>query len=300
MTLVVAVGLAVVGLAAPSSAHHNTITGYVACRTGGGWDVTWRVVNSEQRTETITASSRPSVVPVGTVLGHNEAKIFAEAVTTKPGSAVTLTLSARWSNGVTQTSSGSIPASSFADTCSTKKVSEPTVPVVDDCGPGNAHYGTVPSGPWTSVVNPDGSLTITADQGHVFTTGTTVITLPAPTDTQQPCPVSPPEVLPAEVRVVKAGAKHLDKCGRASDLLKVSKRAGVVYTVNGKVIRQGVWLHARTLKAVNARTPRSYRVTVRAQAADATYLLEGKQVWRMTFSTKRCAKAPEVAPHTGS
>jgi hypothetical protein len=61
-----------------------------------------------------------------------------------------------------------------------------------------------------------------------------------------------------------------------------------------------VWLHARTLKAVNARTPRSYRVTVRAQAADATYLLEGKQVWRMTFSTKRCAKAPEVAPHTGS
>ena len=141
---------AVVGLAAPSSAHHNTITGYVACRTGGGWDVTWRVVNSEQRTETITASSRPSVVPVGTVLGHNEAKIFAEAVMTKPVSAVTLTLSARWSNGVTQTSSGSIPASSFADKCSTKKVSAPTVPVVDDCGPGNAHYGTVPAGPWTS------------------------------------------------------------------------------------------------------------------------------------------------------
>ena len=63
---------------------------------------------------------------------------------------------------------------------------------------------------------------------------------------------------------------------RAGDLLKVSKRAGVVYTVNGKVIRQGVWLHARTLKAVDARaaraarTARTYRVTVRAQSADAT------------------------------
>ncbi len=90
--------------------------------------------------------------------------------------------------------------------------------MIDDCGPGNAHYGTVPSGPWTSVVNPDGSLTITANPGHSFGNGQTAITLPTPTDTQQPCPVSPPEVLPAEVRVVKAKAKQLDKCGRASDL----------------------------------------------------------------------------------
>ena len=135
---------------------------------------------------------------------------------------------------------------------------------------------------------------------HAFGNGQTVITLPAPTDTDQPCPVSPPEVLPAEVRVVKANAKHLDKCGRASDLLKVAKRAGVVYKVNGTVLRQGVWLKARTLKAVNARAARSYRVTVRAESADATYRLRGKQVWRMTFSTKPCAKAPEIAPHTGS
>ena len=107
-------------------------------------------------------------------------------------------------------------------------------------------------------------------------------------------------MLPAEVRVVKAKAKHLDKCGRASDLFKVSKRSGVVYKVDGQVIRQGVWLKARTLKGIGAKVARSYTITVRAQSADATYRLEGKQVWRMTFSTRPCAKAPEIAPHTGS
>jgi hypothetical protein len=367
LTLVVALGFAIVGLAAPSSAHHNTITGSVTCRTGGGWDVTWQVVNSEQRTEQITASNRPSAVPVGTTLTSWQTRSFKESVTTKPTSTVTLTLSARWSNGVTQTNSGSIPVSSFSDNCNTTKVVAPTVPViddcgpgnarfgtvpsgpwtsvlnpngsltitanpgyvfttgqtvityprptdsnqpcvaaapqvpvVDDCGPGNAHYGTVPSGPWTSVLNPDGSLTITANPGHSFGNGQSVITLPVPTDTQQPCPVSPPEVLPAEVRVVKAQAKHIDKCGRASDLFKVSKRAGVVYKVNGKVVRQGVWLKARTLKGLGAKVARSYTVTVRAESADATYRLRGKQVWRMTFSTKPCAKAPEISPHTGS
>ena len=367
MTLVVAVGFAVVGLAAPSSAHHNTITGSVSSRTAGGWDVTWEVVNSEQRTERITASNRPQAVPVGTTFRWEETRTFTEAVTSRPTSDVTLTLSAQWSNGVTQTNSGTIPVAAFSEDCATTRVEAPEVPVVDDCGPGNAHYGAVPSGPWTSVLNSDGSLTITADEGHVFTNGQTVltypvptdsnepcvesapevpviddcgpgnahygtvpsgpwtsvlnpngsltitanpghsfgngqtvITLPVPTDTQQPCPVSPPEVLPAEVRVVKAKAKQIDKCGTRSDLFKVSKRAGVVYTVNGTVLHQGVWLKARTLKRVDAKGKRPYSVTVRAQSADATYRLEGKQVWRLSFSTKPCAKAPEIAPHTGS
>lgn len=365
LTLAVAVGFAVVGLAAPSSAHHNTITGSVSCRVGGGWDVTWRVVNSEDRSEQITSSNRPSAVPTGTWLGRYETKVFTEAITTKPSSTVTLTLDARWTNGVTQTNSGYISKSSFDDNCNTTKVTAPTVPVVDECGPGNAHYGTVPTGPWTSVLNPNGTLTITANQGYVFSNGQTSITYPAPTDSNQPCvtgaptvpvvdecgpgnahygtvPTGPwtsvlnpdgtltitanpghafgngqtvitlpvptdsnqacaePEVLPAQVKVVKAMAKHIDKCGRASDLFKVSKRPGVVYTVNGTVVRQGVWLKARTLKGIGARVARPYTITVRARSADATYRLEGRQSWRMTFSTKPCAKAPEVAPHTGS
>ena len=84
MTLVVAVGFAVVGIAGAASAHHNTITGTVTCKTGGGWTVAWDVVNSENLTETITASNRTWVVPVGTSLSQHQKRTFTENVTTTP------------------------------------------------------------------------------------------------------------------------------------------------------------------------------------------------------------------------
>jgi hypothetical protein len=303
VTLVLAVGFAVVGIAGAASAHHNTISGTVTCATNGGWSVTWRVVNSERINETVTASNRTSAVPVGTTFGPSQVRTFTETVTSKPGSPLTLTLSAKWTNGNTATNSGSIPVTSFADDCDVKTVAAPEVPVVDDCGPGNAHFGQVPAGPWTSTLNSDGSLTVTAQQGYSFPNGQTSVTYPAPTDSNQPCPVTtppatppatppvatPPEVLPAQVRVVTARARQIDKCGRASDLFKVAKRSGVVYKARGKVLREGVWIRSRTRS-----------VTVRARAAGATYQLKGKHVWRMTFTRKPCAQAPEVAPHTGS
>jgi hypothetical protein len=298
MTLVVAVGFAVVGIAGAASAHHNTITGTVTCATEGGWAVSWDVVNSEGISETITASNRAHVVPVGTTLTAKQKKTFTETVTTKPGSPLTLTLSAKWSNNTTQTNSGSIPVSDFKDACNFTVVEPPTVPVVDECGPGNAHYGQVPSGPWTPTVNADGSLTVTANPGHQFPDGQASITYPVPADSNQPCPtppvvtppvVTPPEVLPAQVRVVSANARQIDKCGRQSDLFKVARRHGVVYKVDGKVVRQGAWIKART------RT-----VVVRALPADASFRLRGKHVWRMTFSSKPCAQAPQVAPDTGA
>ncbi len=379
--LVMAVSFAVVGIAAPSSAHHNTITGSVTCATGGGWAVTWTVVNSETVTETITRSNR-SVVPVGTTLTSRQVRTFSETITTRPTTDVTLELAARWDNGNTNTSRGTIPAVMFTVNC----VQPPTVPVIDDCGPGNARYGQVPTGPWTVTFNPDRSLTVRANAGHQFPNGQTVLTFPVPADSNQPCPVPvqflvtsvpviddcgpgnarygqiptgpwtvtinpdrsltvranaghqfpngqtvltfpapvdsnqpcpvvtppvvtppvvtppvvtppvvtppvvrPPEVLPAQVRLVKAEARSIDKCGRSSDLFKVAKRSGVVYTSAGKVLRQGVWIKARTGS-----------VTVRAQAADSTVQLQGKQVWKMSFSNKACAQAPQIAPNTGS
>lgn len=303
VTLVLAVGFAVVGVAGAASAHHNTITGTVTCKTGGGWSVAWKVVNSEQITETITASNRTNVVPVGTQLTAAQTRTFTETVTTKPTAPLKLELSARWSNGTTATNSGSIPVSSFADGCNVTTVDAPSIPVVDECGPGNAHYGQVPSGPWTSTTNPDGSVTVTATPGHQFPGGQTSITYPAPADSNQPCPtppvveppvvtppvVTPPEVLPAEVRAVKPRARKIDKCGTRSDLYKVVKRSGVVYKSNGKVLRQGVWLKANGPKVV-----------VRAVAADDTFRIQGKRVWRMTFKTRRCAGAPQIAPNTGA
>ena len=65
----------------------------------------------------------------------------------------------------------------------------PTVPVNDPCGPGNAVYGTVPSGDYTYVLNQDGSITFTANAGFVFTGGLAVVNLPTPVDTNVACPV---------------------------------------------------------------------------------------------------------------
>ena len=244
LTLTLAAGFAVVGSAGAASAWDNTVSGTVECATGGGWAVTWQVVNSEPNTETITESNRPAAVAVGTTLDESETRTFTETITTKPTADVTLTLSAEWDTGDTSTDSGTVPLSSFSDNC-----------------------------------------VVTAPPPPVVTTPPPVVTPPA----VAPPVVAPPEVLPAEVRVVTAKARHIDKCGRTSDMYKVAKRSGVVYRAGGKVLREGRWLKA---------TRRT--VTVRAKAADATFRLTGKSVWRMSFSNKPCAQAPELAPDTGA
>ena len=362
VTLLVAVTFAVVGLAAPSSAHHNTISGHVSCRDGGGWDVTWRVTNSEYRWETIIESDRPSVVPVGTQLSPRADRWFSEVVTTKPTSSPTMTLKARWSNGVTARNWGSIPVSDFADGCDVRTVKAPTIPVVDECGPGNAHYGDVPTGPWsvvrnadgsvvvtasegyvfpggktsityappkdsnqpcpvtevavptvpvvdecgpgnahfglvptgpwTTVLNPDGSLTLTATEGHAFPGGLVSVTLTAPADSNEACPTdttsSETEVLPAELRLVRAKVRRIDKCGRRADTYKVGRRSGVEYRVRGRVLQEGRWLRAR-----------SRTMIVRAHSTDETVALKGRRVWKMEFTNRRCAAPPDVSPDTG-
>jgi hypothetical protein len=260
VTLALAVGFAVVGVAGSASAWDNTISGTVACASGGGWTVTWRVVNSEREAERITASNRQAAVAVGTTLEASETRTFTETITSdtttatatvrrapsaKPTSDVTLTLSAEWDTGDTSTDSGTIPVSSFSDDCVVTTVPPP--PVVTPPPP---------------VVTPP------------------VVAPPV---------VVPPEVLPAEVRVVTAKARHIDKCGRSGDMYKVSRRPGVVYRAGGKVLREGRWLKA---------THR--RIIVRATAADATFRLTGKSVWRMSFSNRPCAQAPEAAPDTGA
>ncbi|MEQ1737770.1 MAG: hypothetical protein ABL886_15355, partial [Rhodoglobus sp.] len=68
----------VVATAAPASAHHNTIDAYVTCTDDFKFQINWTVTNSETLTEEITASNRPSVVPIGTTLGNKETKTFTE------------------------------------------------------------------------------------------------------------------------------------------------------------------------------------------------------------------------------
>jgi hypothetical protein len=80
ITAVLSLGVVAL-VAAPASAHHNTITAKVVCSTDG-YKVVWSVTNSESaKTEVITASNKPSVVPPNTTtLGFSETKTFVEYV----------------------------------------------------------------------------------------------------------------------------------------------------------------------------------------------------------------------------
>lgn len=292
VALLIIVSFAVIATAGPSSAHHNTITGAVSCKEGGGWLVTWRVSNSEWISESMTSSSRPAVVPVGTVLSPAETRVFTETVAIKPTATVTMTLSGRWSNGNRATNYGSVSASSFSQDCALTEVPAPVVTVKDDCGPGNATFTPIPTGPWISVLNADGSLTFTVQTGYVFPGGLTTMTFTAPVDSNVACAtveLPDPEVLAAEVLVVKAKVQFLEKCGRAGDLFQAVAREGINYRANGKPVRAGKWYHLKKRE-----------VTVRAYAADESFHLQGKRVWEFSFSRKPCARAPEVSPNTGS
>lgn len=104
---VAVVGLVVAGGVQSASAHHNTITGVAVCNTvTGSWDVSWRVVNSEPLVETVTASSLPGLVAVGSTLDKSASVTFTETLASSAPR--TLTLSTKWSNGQVATNSGSL------------------------------------------------------------------------------------------------------------------------------------------------------------------------------------------------
>ena len=88
-------------------------------------------------------------------------------------------------------------------------IAVPTVPVVDPCGLANAVYGTVPAGSYSVQLNADGSITLTANTGFVFTGGLAAVTLPAPTDSGTLCPVEPTVITVPTVPVT-------DPCGPAN------------------------------------------------------------------------------------
>lgn len=81
ITAVLSLGVVAL-VAGPASAHHNTINPKVTCATDGTYKVTWSVTNSESnKTEVITQSNKPDVVPPNTTtLGFNETKTFVEYV----------------------------------------------------------------------------------------------------------------------------------------------------------------------------------------------------------------------------
>ena len=93
--LVLGSGLALVAVAAPASAHHNTINGTVTCDPSTStYDITWTVENSEAKTETVTDSSNTDLVPVGTTFDKRETRAFLQHDVVE--GSYTLTLSTEW------------------------------------------------------------------------------------------------------------------------------------------------------------------------------------------------------------
>ncbi|MBN9605524.1 MAG: hypothetical protein J0G30_02815 [Actinomycetales bacterium] len=118
--IAIGAGLATVAVAAPATASHPVLGADVACAADGTYTVTWSVQNSEPEAEyqaVIIASSRPGVVPVGTVLSGPTPVTFTETV--ESAQDLTLDVTGRWPIwGVEKASSITLSASQFPANCS--------------------------------------------------------------------------------------------------------------------------------------------------------------------------------------
>ncbi len=152
-TLVLALAMVAVS-ATSASAWHNTISPVVSCTDNHQYQVTWSVTNSETELETITASSDPALVPVGTTLGDHETKQFFE--TFAAPTAKTLTLSTMWTNEETNTNSGSLTKNDFPD-CTPQHV---PVAICHATPPDTAANG------WNSIIIDDDAIVKEGHTGH--------------------------------------------------------------------------------------------------------------------------------------
>ncbi len=112
MVSAVAIALGMVAVTATSaSAHHNTISATAACTTDLTYEVTWKIVNSENMEETITSSSNTALVPEGTKIAPKATLTVVQKVDSKQD--LSLELGATWTNGNQNTSKGDIKTNAF-------------------------------------------------------------------------------------------------------------------------------------------------------------------------------------------
>lgn len=257
-SLALGAGLAVVGVAAPASAHHNTITATASCAAETGtFDITWKVENSENRKETITASSNKDLVPVGTELGKREVKTFVQKGV--PGGTYKLDLSAKWDNGATQKNSGGI-------TLDAEKCGEQPTKKIEYC-----HATSSAKNPYTRV---ETSVNAFFTAGHIdherdiwpaFTYRDNkgkLVKVAAQGDQSllqyEDC-VKPPTKI-----AVPAEPQKTDKCGVDDDrIIQPAATTGVVWTI-GKVDNNAATATAKTLPGFvfdNGKTEQSWKFT---------------------------------------
>lgn len=155
-----------------AEAHHNTITVSVAC-VNYQWVATWGVENSENLVETITATSDPANIPVGTEIGKRAIFTFTE-VFAAPVDKV-LSLTGKWSNNQTQSNTGKLNKSQFEGTCeqppppTPEDASASATPEPATCEAPGAVTFTVVNAHWLDETDTtDGERVAVADEGHLF------------------------------------------------------------------------------------------------------------------------------------
>ena len=128
-SLALGAGLAVVGVAAPASAHHNTITPAVVCDADGTPSIDWTVTNSEsKKDEKIIASSDERIVKVGTEIKKGKSATFRQA-DVEPGK-YSLELTGMWTkDGTSVTNTDSATITITEEQCETV----PTVKKITFC-----------------------------------------------------------------------------------------------------------------------------------------------------------------------
>ena len=121
--LLMAAGIVALSPALSASAHHNDVYVSASC-DNFVWTITWKIVNSEaDKAERITSSTDQSIIADDTVIDKGGTYTTSETVSgpvTK-----TLTISAVWTNGVTNNAAATIYPSDFTGTC---------VPMTPDIG----------------------------------------------------------------------------------------------------------------------------------------------------------------------
>ncbi|MDF0514837.1 hypothetical protein PX701_14490 [Agromyces sp. H3Y2-19a] len=286
--LALGAGLALVGVAAPASAHHNTITAEAVCSTDGTTaDITWTVANSEDLQETITKSSDESIVATGTTIPASGEVTFVQQGAAL-GETHELKLSAKWSNNQKANNAGAITLDSAL--CGDgggegeMKVCPSYLPngtdKIDTTGDPKTVTVTAPDGKLIdyycvkagSVKNGNGPQIIDVEPPAK----TVTITYPGGKAISHYSVHYVDEPGQPQIVTIEAAPSHIDLCGIGNDTFQLpSDTQAIDWSFIGSVA--------------------SGEVTVSAAAKLGYIFAEGaKTSWTFTFTDEPCEEEPEV------
>lgn len=182
------------------------------------------------------------------------------------------------------------------------QISVPVVPIIDECGDGNAVYGNVPDGDYTYVRNPDGSITFTANAGFVFPGNLDVVSIAAPIDSGELC--NTPVTLVKCETLPQILATNINQSGWSMGAGATFVDGGVQLAVGGgwaeSVISRTITGELRELGDVIDYTPNTQYLGLHVQTEQGTLVYEHVYGGNWWLNTATATQAMiDGAPHTG-